>query len=337
MYLNDIFVFSDTLEEHEWHVRLVLDALTREEFYLEHDKCDLYTEKLDCLGHMIDERGIHADTDKMARVCEWRTPRNLTEVQRFVGLVEYLAQFMPDVSAYTTPLTGIQRNGHTFLWREIHDRCFQAIKDLACKYPILRPINPTLNELIWLICDASLYRVGALYGQGEDWKTCRPARFMSKKLTNAQHNYRTFERETLAILEALLKWEDKLLRFPFKIITDHEALKYLSTQQKLSSRQIRWTDYLSQFNAEIVYVKGVENKVADCLSRYYETEGGEGIWDESIDWANTDIRLDPEGDDLPQDQLRELQLASMRTSQDEVRCSTRLCHNHAFPLDETLV
>jgi len=129
---------------------------------------------------------------------------------------------------------------------------------------------------------------------------------MSKKLTDAQHNYRTFERETLAILEALLKWEDKLLAFPFKIVTDHEALKYLSTQQKLLSRQIRWTDYLSRFNAEIVYVKGVENKVADCLSRYYKMEGGKGVQNECVEWANADVRLDPEGDDLPQDRLREL-------------------------------
>jgi len=68
---------------------------------------------------------------------------------------------------------------------------------------------------------------------------------MLKKLTDAQHNYWTFEQETLAILEALLKWEDKLLGFPFKIVTNHEALKYLSTQQKLSSQQMRWTDYLS--------------------------------------------------------------------------------------------
>ena len=123
---------------------------------------------------------------------------------------------------------------------------------------------------------------------------------MSKKLTDAQHNYRTFERETLAILEALLKWEDKLLGFPFKIVTNHEALTYLSTQQKLSSQQIRWTDYLSCFNAEIVYVRGVDNKVADCLSQYYETEGGEGAH-ECVDWANADIRLNLEGDHLPQD------------------------------------
>ena len=116
MYLDDIFVFSNTLEEHERHLRLMLNALTKVEFYLEHEKCDLYTEKLDCLGHMIDECGVHADTDKMARIHEWRKPCNLSEVQQFVGLVEYLAQFMPDVSVYTTLLTGIQRNGHPFLW-----------------------------------------------------------------------------------------------------------------------------------------------------------------------------------------------------------------------------
>ena len=238
VYLDDIFMFSNTLEEHERHLRLVLDALTKAEFYLEHDKCDLYAVRLDCLRHMINKCGVHADTDKMVRICEWRTPRNLTEIQRFIGLVKYLAQFMLDVSAYTMPLTSIQRNGHTFLWREIHDHCFQAIRDLACKYPLLRPINPALSEPIWLICDVSLYGVGALYGQGEDWKTCHLAGFMSKKLTNAQHNYHMFERETLVILKALLKWEDKLLGFPFKIITDHEALTYLSTQQKLLSRQI---------------------------------------------------------------------------------------------------
>ena len=148
VYLNDIFVFSNMLKEHERHLRLMLDALAKAEFYLECDKCDLYVVRLDCLGHMIDKHGVHADTNKMARICEWRTPCNLTEIQWFVGLVEYLAQFMPDVSVYTTPLMSIQRNGHTFLWREIHNCCFQAIKDLACKHPILRPINPALSKPI---------------------------------------------------------------------------------------------------------------------------------------------------------------------------------------------
>ena len=102
------------------------------------------------------------------------------------------------------------------------------------------------------------------------------------------------------IIEALLKWEDKLLGFKFKIVTDHEALKYLKTQWKLSSRQIHWIDYMSQFNTEIIYAKGSENRVADCLSRYYEREEGDSASNEEIDWANADVHLDPEGDDLSQ-------------------------------------
>jgi len=182
-YFDDLFVYSETIEEHEQHLRTVFEILRKNRFYLEKEKCDLYAVRLDCLGHVINEKGVHADRDKMSWIRGWRTPQNLNEVQRFVGLVEYLAQFMPDVSTYATPLTGIQRNGHPFQWRELHDKCFQTIKALACKYPILRPIDPSKPEPIWLICNASLYGVGALYGQGPEWKTCRPTGFMSKKMT----------------------------------------------------------------------------------------------------------------------------------------------------------
>ena len=143
IYLDDIFIFSDTLEEHELHLRTVFQILEEADFHLEQEKCDLYAERLDCLGH---------------------TPRSLNEAQQFVGLVEYLAQLMPDVSAYAMPLMGIQRNGYPLQWREIHNRCFQMIKDMASKYPILKPIDPRGTEPIWLVCDASLYGVGALYG-----------------------------------------------------------------------------------------------------------------------------------------------------------------------------
>jgi hypothetical protein len=166
---------------------------------------------MDCLGHVIDNNGLHANADKMARVCEWRTPRNLKETQRFLGLVQYLAHFMPDVTAYTRPLSAICRNGQPFYWKPLHKACFNNIKVIACKSPILKPIDLQADEPIWVICDASMLGIGAMYGQGKTWQTCRPAGFMSKKFTTAQINYRVFKMETIAILEALIKWEDKLL------------------------------------------------------------------------------------------------------------------------------
>src|ERR1700674_3091941 len=158
---------------------------------------------MDCLGHRIDAQGLHADTDKMARVCKWRTLRSYPEVLRFVGLVKYLAHFMPDVSAYTSPLESICSNGQPFQWRPLHQTCLDRIKDLARKTPILKPIDTKIDEKIWVISDASSYGVGALYGQGPDWQTCRPAGFMSKKFTSAQRSYQTFEHEALAVIEAL--------------------------------------------------------------------------------------------------------------------------------------
>ena len=93
---------------------------------------------------------------------------------------------------------------------------------------------------------------------------------MSRKFTDAQHHYCIHEQEMLAILEALLKWEDKLLGYCIHVVTDHKALEFFKMQSRLSSRQTRWMDYLARFDFDIRYIKGSLNKVADALSRYYE-------------------------------------------------------------------
>ena len=186
VYLDDIFIYSDSIEDHEKHLKLVFETPRKAKLYISRAKCDLYSNRMDCLGHIIDDRGLHADADKMDRIRNWRPPRSYHEVQRFLGLVNYLAPFMPDVSAYTTPLSDMEHNDRPFVWRPLHQHCFEQIKARACKTPILKPIDPRRPETIWLICDASVHGLGALYGQGEEWKTCRPAGFLSKKFTSAQ-------------------------------------------------------------------------------------------------------------------------------------------------------
>ena len=305
VYLDDVFVFSKSVEEHEKHLQLVFDKIREHQFFLKEDKCSLYAEKVECLGHIIDEKGLHADSDKMARIREWKTPRNYKEVQRFLGLVQYLAHFLPNISEYTSPLSAMTKNGRPFLWRPLHDKCFQMIKNICCSTPILKPIDPDDPEPIWVICDASVFGIGAMYGQGKDWQTCRPAGFISKKFSDAQRHYRTFEQETIAILEALLKWEDKLMGYRIHVVTDHKALEFFKTQRRLSARQSRWMEYLSRFDFDIRYVKGKLNKVADALSRFYEFDS----WDEAPlvhHYVFADERLDPNHEDLPWDRHLEL-------------------------------
>ena len=305
VYLDDIFIYSDSVKEHEEHLQTVFERLRENHLYLKWKKCQLYAKEIECLGHIIDDNGIHTDTDKMDRIRNWRTPRNYNEVQRFVGLVNYVSNFLPNVTTYTGPLTAMTKNGAPFFWRPIHEKCFQMIKVICCKTPILKPVDYETEEPIWVICDASKTGVGAMYGQGKDWMTCRPAGFMSKKFSSAQQHYAVHEMETLAILEALQKWEDKLIGKRIHVITDHKALEFFQTQVRLSNRQQRWTDYMSRFDFDITYVKGEYNKVADCLSRYYESDT---LTDEHEyhEYVHVDRKLDPDGDDLPQGRVMEI-------------------------------
>src|SRR6202040_1549936 len=173
----------------------VFDILKGASLFLSKKKCLLYVVSIDCLGHIIDARGIHITVDKMDKMHNWRMPTGVNEVQRFLGLVQYIGQFMPDLSVYTGPLASLCSKMRTFHWRPLHDKCMEMIKALACKTPILRPIDAASHKPIWLVCDASVSGMGAMYGQGETWETCRPAGFMSKRFSPAQFSYKTWDWE----------------------------------------------------------------------------------------------------------------------------------------------
>lgn len=306
-YLDDVFVYSDSIDDHEKHLELIFKAIREAEFYLKEEKCELYAESVECLGHIIDKKGLHADSDKMSKIRNWRVPNNYNEVQKFLGLIQYLAHFLPDISSYTGPLSGMCANGRPFAWRPIHQKCFEMIKHICCSTPILKPIDPSKDEPIWVICDASITGVGAMYGQGPTWQTCRPAGFMSRKFTSAQQSYIVSEQENLAILEALLKWEDKLIGRRINIVTDHGSLVHLKTKPRLSNRQIRWMEFMSRFDFNIQYVEGKLNKVADALSRYHEHDSWEKEDLPPEEYVNADARLDPDHEDIPWVRLLELQ------------------------------
>jgi hypothetical protein len=108
------------------------------------------------------------------------TPRNYNDVQRFAGLVNYISNFLPNVTAYTGPLMSMTQNGALFFWRPIHDKCFEMIKAICCKTPVIKPLDCKSDKPIWVISDTSKTGVGAMYGQGDNWMTCRPAGFMLK-------------------------------------------------------------------------------------------------------------------------------------------------------------
>ena len=117
----------------------------------------------------------------------------------------------------------------------------------------------------------------------------------------------------IAMLKALMKWENKLLGCKFTLVTDHRGLEYFETQKNLLDRQVRWWEFLSRFNYTIMHIDGIDNKVADCLSHYYENNTSEDNHLENT-YVNADIRLDPDGKLLPTDHYMELRAAATRQS-----------------------
>ena len=169
----------------------------------------------------------------------WPTPASYHEVQCFLGLVEYISRFLPNVSAYMTPLSGMCSDGLPFIWRNLHDKCFESIKAIASKRLSLKLIDRTKQDTVWVVSNACPSGCGAYFGQGEDWKTMRPAGFMSKKFTDTQRSYFTYEHKTLGVIKALKKWDDVLLGLPeIKVVTDHQALKTFMQKAHAGPQQI---------------------------------------------------------------------------------------------------
>ena len=199
--------------------------------------------------------------------------------------------------AYTTPLSGSAHNNQAFQWTPLLDKCFESIR-LVSRMLILQSVDFSRNEPVWVITDGSKAGVGAIYGQGKDWKHCHPARFLLNKFTNVQHKICMHEHETIAVLEALMKWEDELLGQKFTLVTDHKGLEYFKTQLILSPRQTQWWEYLSRFNYDTIHVDDDQNRVADTLSRYFEYNTTRDKHPDS-NFVKDNKILDPDGDLVP--------------------------------------
>ena len=279
VYLDDIVIWSNSISEHRTNVRTILQALQDVDLYCSTKKSQLFTTELDFLGHHISQRGIEPDLRKVEKVQAWPVPRNAKDVHKFLGLVRYLATFLPRLAehrAVLTPLTTKEAQKEWPGWSEQHHRAFQNIKDIVLGSECLTTIdhNNMGNRKIFVTCDASDRRTGSCLSFGDTWETARPVVWDSVQLSAAEKNYPMHEKEMLTIVRALKKFCAELLGTHFTICTDHRTLECFKGQRDLSRRQARWQEFLAEYDFEIRYVKGEENTVADALSRMPDDDLG---------------------------------------------------------------
>jgi len=268
VYIDDIAIWSNSIEEHEEHVRLILEALRNAGICASKDKSTLFADEILFLGHIISSKGVEVAQDKVDKILASRTPTSPSDIKEFNGLVNYIGQFIPGLSEWSSVLSGLTKKDVKFKWESVHQEAFDNIKRLAKNTPICKPIDYDSPDPIMLVADASNRGLGGYYGQGNDYKTMTPAGFHSRTFNPAEKNYPTHDKEMLAIIDCLKKFEPQLTGTKFEILTDHAPLTHWKTQKDLSPRQIRWNETLSRFDAAIRHIPGISNSAADALSRY---------------------------------------------------------------------
>ena len=260
VFIDDILVYSKTYDEHQQHLRIVLQTLREHQLYAKREKCDFWMTKVKFLGHLISNNGISVDPSKVEAVLNWERPKTVTEIRSFLGLAGYYRRFIQNFSRIASPMTRLTRKGAKFEWTVECDAAFQELKEKLTTAPVLAVPNP--EEPYVVFTDASSKGLGCVLMQHD-----RVIAYGSRQLKNHEQNYPTHDLELAAVIFALKIWRCYLYGAQFQIYSDHKSLKYLFTQRDLNLRQRRWVEYMKDYDFSLHYHSGKANVVADALSR----------------------------------------------------------------------
>ena len=216
VYVDDILIFSSSIEEHEEHLRKVLTVLRQEQFYAARHKCEFDVSQVLFLGYIVSEKGLSVDTSKIEAVRLWPVPKTVSEVMSFHGLASFYRRFVNQFSTIMAPITACMREGK-FDWTQETTDAFELIKSKLTSAPIL--VLPDFSSTFELHCDASKLGIGAVLNQNG-----RPVAFFSEKLAGARGRYSTYDVEFYAIVQAIKHWRHYLVHREFVLFTDHDAL-----------------------------------------------------------------------------------------------------------------
>uniref|UniRef100_A0A2N9EZX6 RNA-directed DNA polymerase n=1 Tax=Fagus sylvatica TaxID=28930 RepID=A0A2N9EZX6_FAGSY len=264
VFMDDLSVFGNTFDDCLDNLGKVLARCEEKNLVLNWEKCHFMVSSGIVLGHIVSSKGIEVDKSKIELITKLPTPKTVKDVRSFLGHAGFYRRFIEGFSSIAKPLCKLLLKDTPFDWTEACQEAFTKLIGKLTSAPIMQA--PDWSLPFELMCDASDYAIGAVLGQRKDKKP-HVIYYASRTLNSAQMNYTTTEKELLAIVFALDKFRSYLIGSPIVCFTDHAALKYLFTKKDAKARLIRWILLLQEFNLIIKDKKGVENVVADHLSR----------------------------------------------------------------------
>lgn len=285
VFIDDILITGGNRKQHLDRLKNVLEKLNNAGLKISLEKCQFFMNEVSYLGFNINKDGLHTSKSKVEALKDAPIPSSITQLKSFLGLINYYGNFVPNLATVLHPLYDLLKDNVEWKWTSECNIAFEKIKKLLTTAPILVHYRPNLP--LKLITDASDYGVGAVIVHVFSDKSERPIAYASRTLSTTEKNYSQVEKEGLAMIFALCKFNQYLYGRKFILVTDSKALTTIFHPEKnipqfSANRLRRWAVILANYQYDIQFVKSKDNN-ADCLSRLPIQDKGT--------WADVDINF----------------------------------------------
>ena len=265
--MEDIQIIRRDQAEHDKRLKQVLDRLVERKLTLNLEKCLFSQSRLQYLGQIINSDGIRKDPSKVKAITDLAKPQNIADLRRFLGLVNHLMKFCPNLAEKLKPLRDLLKKERAWVWDTAQQEAFQQLKADMVSDQVLALYDPEKDTMI--SSDASSFGLGAVLMQKQPSGEMRPVAYASRSMTKTERRYAQIEKEALAITWALEHWAEFLIRMRFKVETDHKPLIPLFSTKLIDELPVRIQRFrmrLMRFDFAIAHVPGKLLYTADSLS-----------------------------------------------------------------------
>lgn len=267
-YFDDVCIGGKDFNETMHNLELVLQRFEESNIRVNIDKCKFFQTTIEYLGHVISAGSLRPNEKKVEAVLKASPPKNVNQLQSFIGMVNYYGKFLSNLSTLLYPLYQLLKKGTHFNWNETHTEAFEKCKRLLASSNVLALYDPK-KEII-ISCDASPYGVGCVLSQIFD-KVEKPVMFASSTLSQAERNYSQVHREALAVVFSVKKFHKYIYGKEFTIRSDCQALREIFNNKNIppvaAARLQRWSVFLSMYRYKMEYKSAFNMRNADGLSR----------------------------------------------------------------------
>ncbi|GKT35302.1 putative nucleotidyltransferase, Ribonuclease H [Aduncisulcus paluster] len=262
VYIDDVLIFGKDIGSLLENLKKVLDRIREWNLHINIPKCIIGAESIEFLGFSISRLGRRVLDRRIKGIVSLKAPTNKSEMRSFLGLVNFVRDFVPRCATLCAPLYELTEKERDFEWDKNAQEVFDLVKD-ALKDSVTLDFISEDAELS-VFTDASDFGIGAVLIQKRQGR-CTPVAFISKALNVTQRRWSVYEKEAWSIVYAIKKWDCFLRGREFTIFTDHKNLTYIEKSE--NAKVIRWFLLLQGYRYKIVHVSGKKNGAADALSR----------------------------------------------------------------------